>query len=179
MVITELDRRWARAVRTKAIRAGKLRRQTCAMCRKRANFVESIDHNDPSRVRWLCKRHKNEVGLSQLQRSLIRDGLLAYYRGPLDLACSRSDPGCFQIRFRLKGFADSRIRASRRAAAGLAIARLIRRGLLERCERAGRWRLTRAGKKVAQRLWPEIRCPTKRQLASDIALVRAMSALAR
>jgi len=114
-----------------------------------------------------------------LQRSLLRNGLIAYWRGPLDLACKRPDVRCFQIRFAMKGFADSRIRAGRRAAAGLAIARLLRRGLLERCERAGRWRLTRAGLSLARRLYPKIRRPTKRQLASDIALVRAISALAR
>jgi hypothetical protein len=152
VVITELDRSWARAVRTKAIRAGKLRRQSCAQCGKRATSVAPIDWSDPEAVKWLCVRHKNEVGLSELQRSLLRNGLIGYYREPLDLACGRSDAGCFQIRFTLKGFADSRIRASRRAAAGLAIARLIRRGLLERCSRPGRWRLSLAGQSLARRL---------------------------
>ena len=119
------------------------------------------------------------MGLSELQRSLIRDGLIACYREPLDLACKRSDAGCFQIRFTMKGFEDRRIRASKRAAAGLSIARLLRRGLLRRCSRAGRWRLTRAGLSLAKRLYPNIKRPTKRQLATDVALVRAFSALTR
>src|SRR5260221_6689852 len=177
MVITELDRSWARAVRTKAIRAGKLRRQTCAVCGKRAIFVESIDHNDPSRVRWLCKGHKNEAGLSELQRLLIRDGLVAYWRGPLDLACGRPEGGCFQIRFAMKGFQNRRIRASRRAAAGLAIARLIRRGLLERCSCRRGWRFSVAGLALARRLYPKIKRPTKPPLGTDITLLRAIAAL--
>src|SRR4029077_14704503 len=106
VVITELDRSWARAVRTKAIRAGKLRRQSCAQWGKRATSVAPIDWSDPEAVKWLCVRHKNEVGLSELQRSLLRNGLIGYYREPLDLACGRSDAGCLQIRFTLKGFAD-------------------------------------------------------------------------
>ncbi len=79
----------------------------------------------------------------------------------------------------MKGFENRRIRASRRAAAGLAIARLIQRGLLEHCERAGRWRLSVAGLSLARRLYPELKPPTKRQLASDIAFVQVFSALAR
>ena len=71
-------------------------------------------------------------------------------------------------------FEDRRIRASRRAAAGLSIARLIKRGLLERCSR-GKWRLSAAGLKVARRLYPDIKRPTKRQLAADIALRKAVS----
>jgi hypothetical protein len=72
-------------------------------------------------------------------------------------------------------FEDRRVRASRRAAAGLSIARLIKRGLLECCAR-GRWRLTPAGLKVARRIWPDVKPPTKRELAHDIGLRKAISA---
>ena len=71
-------------------------------------------------------------------------------------------------------FEDRRVRASRRAAAGLSIARLIKRGLVECCSR-GKWRLTPAGLKLARRLYPGIKPPTKRQLANDIALRKAIS----
>jgi hypothetical protein len=179
VVVTELDKKWARTARKRAIRAQTTETQRCAVCGKRASSLAPIDWSAPEAIKWLCVRHKKEVGFSQLQRSLLRDGLIAYWRGPLDLACGRSDPGCFQIRFRMKGFADSRIRASRRAAAGLAIARLIRRGLLECCSRRGRWRLTPAGLALGRRLYPEIRSPSKRQLAADIAFCRAVAALVR
>jgi hypothetical protein len=43
-----------------------------------------------------------------------------------------------------------------------------------RCGRAGRWRLSLAGLSLARRLYPNIKRPTKRQLATDIALVQAM-----
>ena len=72
-------------------------------------------------------------------------------------------------------FEDRRVRASRRAAAGLSIARLIKRGLLERCSRAS-WRLTPTGLKVARRLNPQCKPPTKRELARNIALRKAISA---
>src|SRR5258708_30000567 len=163
----EIDKKWARDVITRAIRA-QTGEQRCAQCGKRATSVAPIDWSAPEAVRWLCVRHKNEVGLSGLQRSLIRDGLVAYWREPLDLACGRSDAGCFQIRFTMKGFENRRIRASRRAAAGLAIARLIRRGLVERCTARGRWRLTRAGVSLARRLFPKVKRPTKLQLATDV-----------
>jgi len=181
VVITELDKKWARGVRTRAIRtqAGERRAQRCAECGKRASSLAPIDWSAPTAVKWLCVRHKNEVGLSQLQRSLLRNCLIAYWRSELDRACSRPDPGCFRIAPLLKDCKDARKRASKRAAAGLAIARLIKRGLLQRCAHRGRWRLSRAGLTLARRLYPEIRCPTRAQLATDIALVRAMSALVR
>src|SRR5258707_10595206 len=128
MVITELDKKWVKQLRAKALRSRAKAR--CAQCGKRAASLAPIDWSAPEAVKWLCVRHKNEVGLSQLQRSLIRNGLVACYREPLDLACGRSDVGCFQIRFTMKGFENRRIRASKRAAAGLSIARLLRRGLL-------------------------------------------------
>ncbi len=176
MVVTELDKKWAKRIRARAIRETTKGRARCAQCGARAASLAPIDWGAPEVLKWLCVRHKNEVGLSQLQRSLLRDGLVACWRGPLDLACGRPEGGCFQIRFAMKGFENRRIRASRRAAAGLAIARLIRRGLLERCSRRGRWRLSVAGLALARRLYPKIKRPTRRQLASDIALVLAMSA---
>jgi hypothetical protein len=72
-------------------------------------------------------------------------------------------------------FEDRRVRASRRAAAGLSIARLIKRGLLECCA-GGRWHLTQAGLKVARRLNPQSKPPTERELARSIALRKAISA---
>jgi restriction endonuclease Mrr len=70
-------------------------------------------------------------------------------------------------------FKDRRERASRRAAAGLSLKRLIKRGLLECCSR-GHWRLTRAGVALARRLFPEIKPVTKRQLAANIGFHKAM-----
>jgi hypothetical protein len=179
VVVTELDKKWAKRIRARAIRETTKGRARCAQCGKRASSLAPIDWSDPGELKWLCVRHKNEVGLSELQRSLLRDGLVACYREPLDRACSRSDVGSFQIRFTIADFENRALRASRRAAAGLAITRLLRRGLLERCSRSGRWRLTRAGLSLARRLYPNIKRPTKRQLATDIALVRAMSARTR
>jgi hypothetical protein len=76
----------------------------------------------------------------------------------------------------MKQFKDRRVRASRRAAAGLSIARLIKRGLLERCSR-GRWRLTAEGLPAARRLCPDFKLPTKRKLAGNIALRQAIQSL--
>jgi hypothetical protein len=109
-----------------------------------------------------------------LQRSLLRDGSEAYYRRQLDIACHLPDVGCFGLKARMPDFEDRRVRARRRAAAGLSIARLIKRGLLECCAR-GSWRLTPAGLAVARRLYPDLKPPTKRQLATDIAIHRAVS----
>jgi hypothetical protein len=174
MVVTELDKKWVKRIRARAIR--EMPRARCAQCGARAVSLAPIDWSAPERIEWLCVRHKNQLGLSQLQRWLLRQGLMGYYREPLDLALARSDVGCFQIRFAMKSFTQKRFRARRRAAAGLAITRLIRRGLVQRCECAGRWRLTRAGLALAKRLYPEIRRSTKRQLATEIFLVRAMPA---
>jgi hypothetical protein len=68
---------------------------------------------------------------------------------------------------------DRRERAQRRAAAGRAIKRLIRRGLLEGRSR-GKWRLSKAGVALARRLYPQIKPVTKRELAHNIALNKAM-----
>ena len=51
------------------------------------------------------------------------------------------DPGCFAVTGMMKEIVDRRERATRRAAAGRALARLIGRGLLASCSR-GSWRLT-------------------------------------
>jgi hypothetical protein len=174
VIITELDKAWCRAATAKLIRQGKLRRQPCEICGARETLAHHIDYSDPERIRWLCKRHKREEGLSALQRTLLRYGLIANHRTLLDLACQLPDVGCFGLRGLMMDFEDRRERARRRAAAGLSIARLIRQGLLEYCAR-GRWRLTPAGLKVARRLYPDIKPPTKRQLAADIALRKAIS----
>src|SRR5262245_37915301 len=98
MIITELDKAWCRAATAKLIRQGKLKRKPCEICAARETLVHHIDYSDPERVRWLCKRHKSEEGLSALQRSLLRLGLMAYYRTPLDLACRLPYVGCFRLR---------------------------------------------------------------------------------
>jgi Mn-dependent DtxR family transcriptional regulator len=59
----------------------------------------------------------------------------------------------------MKAETDHAKRAVRRAAAGRALERLVKRGLLEHCGR-GKWRLTEAGVEVAKVLHPEFKtCP--------------------
>jgi hypothetical protein len=60
----------------------------------------------------------------------------------LNLVHGKFDPGSFALKSMMRQFEKGRVRACARAAAGLSIARLIRRGLLECCAR-GRWRLTK------------------------------------
>ena len=175
MLITELDKAWCRAATAKLIRQGKLKRQPCAVCGAHETLVHHIDYSDPEHIKWLCKRHQSEEQLSPLQRSLLRKGLAAWHTKAFDIACQLSDPGSFKLGSLITNFEDHRERASRRAAAGLSIRRLIKRGLLERCAR-GSWRLTPTGLKVARWLYPDIKPPTKRQLAHSIALRKAMSA---
>jgi hypothetical protein len=174
MIITELDKAWCRAATVKLIRQGKLKRQPCEICGARETVLHHIDYSDPGHIRWLCKRHKSEEGLSALQQSLLRQGLLGYYSTPLSLACQLPDPGCFGLKAMLTDFEDRGERAIRRAAAGASIARLIKRRFLECCSR-GHWRLSTAGLAVARRLYPDIKRPTKRQLAADVALRKAIS----
>ena len=176
MIITELDKAWCRAATAKLIRQGKLKRQPCEIYGARETLVHHIDYSDPEHIKWLCKRHKSEEGISLLQRSLLRYGLMAHYRTPLDLACGLPDVGCFRLPALMMEYEDRRERASRRAAAGLSIARLIKRGVLERCSHAS-WRLTPTGLALARRLWPENKPPTKRELARHIALRKALSGL--
>ena len=165
MIITELDKAWCRAATAKLIRQGKLKRRPCEICGARETLVHHADYSDPEHIKWLCKRHKSEEGLSALQRTLLRYGLMAHYCTSLDLACRLPDVGSFRLQALMMEYEDPRVRASRRAAAGLSIARLIKRGLLE-CPRPGRWRLT-----------PENKPPTKRELARHIALRKALSGL--
>jgi hypothetical protein len=170
MIVAELDKDWCRAATANLIRRGKLKRQPCEICGARKTFVHHIDYSDPEHIKWLCKRHKSEESMSLLQRSFLKKGLVAYYyQRPLAVACRLPHPGCFKLGSLITDFEDRRVRASRRAAAGLSIARLIKRGLLERCAR-GRWRLTPAGLRVAWWLNPDFKPPTKRELARNIAL---------
>ena len=122
MIITELDKTWCRAATAKLIRQGKLKRQPCAVCGARETLVHHIDYSDPEHIKWLCKRYKSEAHMSGLQRSLLTDGLLAYYRRPLDIAYQLSDVGCFRLKAIMMDFEDRRVSASRRAATGLSIA---------------------------------------------------------
>jgi len=176
MIITELDKAWCKAATDKLIHQGKLKRQPCEICGARDTLVRHIDYSDPEHIKWLCKRHKSEESLSALQESLLRYGLLAYHRRPLDIACQLPDVAGFTLKAMMMDFEDRRERASRRAAAGLSLAPLIKRGLLE-CPSRGSWRLTPAGFKVARRLYPDIKPPSKRQLAHNIALRKALARL--
>jgi hypothetical protein len=106
--------------------------------------------------------------LSALQKKLLKAGLMAHYRKGADTVFRAGDPGCFSIVRMMKEIEDRRVRHVRRAAAGRAIARLIRRGLLESCAR-GAWRLTPRGFKAARDLWPEIRRPGEHELAVAVA----------
>jgi hypothetical protein len=152
MIITELDKAWCRAATAKLLRQGKMKRQPCEVCGARETLVHHIDYSDPEHIRWLCKCHKSEESLSALQRSLLERGLVAcYYQRPLAVACHLPHPGSFKLGSLITDFEDRRVRASRRAAAGLSIVRLIKRGLLERCG-YGQYRLTRAGVQTARRL---------------------------
>ncbi len=181
MIITPLDKEWARAETKKLIRQGKLKPKPCEICSAPNAKVYHLDYNNPRRVVWLCVDHHKgarkpqpaDERLSALQRRLLRYGLMAHYRAPLDLACGLEEPGCFGLKGLMTDFEDRRERASRRSAAGLSIARLTRRGLLERCAR-GSWRLTLSGFKVARRLNPQSKPPTKQELARNIALRKAI-----
>ena len=84
--------------------------------------------------------------------------------------------GLFSLKAYLSDYEERKQRATRRAAASLSTTRLIKRGLLE-CPRPGIWRLTPAGLKLARWIWPEVKPPTKRELAHGIALRKAISAL--
>jgi hypothetical protein len=121
--------------------------------------------------------------LSVLQRELLKKALRSYYDEPFHIAIQCEDPGCFDIRtvgrtspdpndFSLRwkkaSKEERRKNASLRSAAGLSVARLIKRGLVESCSR-GKWRLTGAGLKVAQKLWPELKPMSKKEVASAIA----------
>jgi hypothetical protein len=79
-------------------------------------------------------------GLSALQRDLLGRALA----GEKCLA-----PGYLELQALMRAEPDRAKRAVRRAAAGRAVARLVKRGLLECCGR-GKWRLSEAGVEVAK-----------------------------
>jgi restriction endonuclease Mrr len=120
-----------------------------------------------------------------VQKKLLEKGLRAHYRTPLGLAGRSANPGCFGLK-ESRAFdmgtgqrlpiLDHRKRANRRAAAGHAVTRLCKRGLVECCSR-GTWRLTPSGVKVAKKLYPEILPLSKREVASTIAFREAVHAV--
>jgi hypothetical protein len=113
--------------------------------------------------------------LSSLQRKLLREALRGYARRELHLIHGAFEPGSFELKSMMSQFKEGERRASARAAAGLSIARLIGRGLLECCAR-GRWRLTQNGLEVALRLNPDFNLPTAEELAPEIEFAKAISA---
>jgi hypothetical protein len=112
--------------------------------------------------------------LSALQRELLREALRGYAMRAFHLVHGAFEPGSFELKSMMRQFEEGERRASRRAAAGLSIARLIRRGLLECCAR-GRWRLTSEGLEVALRLEPDFNLPTTEELAPELELAKAVS----
>ena len=143
MVITDLDKKWCRWQTTVWIIEGKLEVESCAVCGDPTSYVVHLDWSNPARIRWLCETHRSERLLSALQRTLLHQALMGFE--------SQATGGVTSFRRSLKGISDPRERASRRAARGLALKRLIKRGLLERCG-YGQYRLTRAGVQTARRL---------------------------
>jgi hypothetical protein len=163
-IVTPLDKEWARKQAKKLIRSGKLKRKACAVCGAAKTQAFQPDVHRPERVRWLCVTHHRQAEderLSALQRTLLKEGLYGYSLRKLRLASGLAKyAGKYAESFRIrdlmhKKYQDKKERASRRAAAGLSLKRLIRRGLLEVCGR-GRWRLTAAGLKKAKALHAEL-----------------------
>jgi ribosomal protein S27AE len=93
MIITELDKEGIRSQTAKLIRSGKLGRQRCEVCGASETLAFHADYIDPTHIRWLCGRHKGEERMSDLQRSLLRSGLIAHYYTPVHIAGSREAPG--------------------------------------------------------------------------------------
>ena len=114
--------------------------------------------------------------LSALQKKLLEKALRAHYRTPLDIAAGTRCPGCFGLKTMMSAIEDPRARATQRSTAGRAIARLIRRGLVECGPEHGHWRLTKRGLTVTKKLHPDLRPPTRREIARDIALQSAIHA---
>ena len=123
--------------------------------------------------------------LSVQQQKLLRDGLRAHYRIPLDLAGHVADPGCFGVKEGRKidietgcllPILDQKAREVRRTSKARAVARLVTRGLVECCAR-GKWRLTARGVTVARDLYPLVKPMTKQQLRSDIAFREAIHSM--
>ena len=106
---------------------------------------------------WLRSQTRK---LSSLQRELLIEALRGYAMRPFHLIHGKFEPGSFRLQGMMSQFEKGERRASRRAAAGLSIARLVRRGLLECCCTRGRWRLTLKGLDVALRLNPDFNLPT-------------------
>ena len=149
MVITELDKEWCRAQTREWIRDGKLAIRPCAICGDPLAHVVHLDWSIPTRIVWLCKTHRklrrNQYPLSGLQRALLGQALAAYESQP------EGDETLPSFRLDLSAVTDLRKRESRRAAAGLALKRLIRRGLLGRCG-YGEYCITADGVETARRL---------------------------
>jgi hypothetical protein len=103
--------------------------------------------------------------LSELQKKLLCAALQAHYRMALNIGPGSANPG-FGIKPMMRRIPDRKERARRRAAAGLSIARLIKRGLLESCSR-GRWRLSKLGVEIAKKLHPQVKRPTKQEVESN------------
>jgi hypothetical protein len=143
MVITDLDKKWCRWQTTEWIIEGKLEVEPCAICGDPNSYAVHLDWSNPARIKWLCETHQSERLLSVLQRTLLHQALRAFE--------SQATDGVTSFRRNLKGISDPRGRASRRAARGLALKRLIKRGLLQRCG-YGQYRLTRAGVQTARSL---------------------------
>jgi hypothetical protein len=66
--------------------------------------------------------------LSALEKKLLKTGLRAHYREAADNVFGARDAGCFAVTTMMKEIVDRKERATRRAAAGRALARLIGRG---------------------------------------------------
>jgi hypothetical protein len=133
---------------------------------------------------WKSVKRNKLSALSALQKKLLEKGLRAYFGLVIDLALKNENLGCFGLRegkdtdpetMRQVAITDHRARAARRAAAGLAVVRLVRRGLVESVSR-GHWRLTLRGFKVAKALYPELKPPTKKEVAGQISFIMTMRA---
>jgi|SRR6516164_5624808 len=177
MIITPLDKEWARRETKKLIRQGRLKPKPCEICGAPKADIQHLNYNNPRRVRWLCRGCRAQAHangrLSALQQQLLKIGLMCYHRTPLDVALEAAFAGCFGLKGLMRKFEDRRERHRRRSAFGLSVARLIKRGLLESPVR-GRWRLTLTGVKLASALYPEIKPLTKRQLKEQLAPTLAL-----
>lgn len=125
---------------------------------------------------------RSHNALSAQQKDILKDGLRAHYRRPMDIMEGLADPGCFGVgegrsididTGRLLPILDHKAREVRRTSKARAVARLIGRGLLECGSRTRRWRLTANGVTVAKKLHPELQPMGKalmqQQAASTIA----------
>jgi len=74
---------------------------------------------------WLQSQTRK---LSALQRKLLREALRGYAMRPFHLVHGAFEPGSFELKWMMRQFEKGERRASKRAAAGLAIVLLIGRG---------------------------------------------------